>query len=110
MAPTNGVGPYGLLAASLFTTGSLGTKVTPRDALPSGYVAAPYYPAPHTGWIADWSDSVQRAKALVDTMTLAEKANITAGTGIFMGKLFLAQNEHAHSVRNLMLIMNLSPE
>lgn len=86
MGPTSSVGPNGLLAAALFATGSSGTKVGPRDSLPSGYVAAPYYPAPYTGWVADWTDSVQKAKALVDTMTLAEKANITAGTGIFMGE------------------------
>lgn len=80
MAPTSGVRPYGLLAAGLFTAAALG------DSLPAGYAAVPYYPAPYTGWIANWSESVQKAKALVDTMTLAEKANITTGTGIYMGK------------------------
>lgn len=87
MGPNTNIGPHGLLAAALFAAGSSGTKVGPRDALPSGYVAAPYYPAPYTGWVADWADSVEKAKALVDTMTLAEKANITAGTGIYMGEL-----------------------
>lgn len=88
MGPTSSISSSGLLAAAVFAAGSTGTKVGPRDALPSGYVAAPYYPAPYTGWVANWTDSVQKAKALVDTMTLAEKANITAGTGIFMGKSF----------------------
>lgn len=67
-----------LLVTSLLTTAALG------GSLPAGYSAPPYYPAPYTGWVASWTDSVQKAKALVDTMTLAEKANITAGTGIFM--------------------------
>lgn len=75
MAPTAGAA---LLTTALFSTAALG------GSLPAGYAALPYYPAPYTGWIADWSDSVQKAKALVDTMTLAEKANITAGTGIYM--------------------------
>lgn len=67
-----------LLVTSLLTATALG------GSLPAGYSAPSYYPAPHTGWIADWSESVQKAKALVDSMTLAEKANITAGTGIYM--------------------------
>lgn len=75
MAPTANAA---LLATTLFTATALG------GSLPAGYAALPYYPAPYTGWISDWSDSVQKAKAMVDTMTLAEKANITAGTGIYM--------------------------
>ncbi|KAF3770909.1 family 3 glycoside hydrolase [Cryphonectria parasitica EP155] len=85
MAPSTSAGLHGLLAASLFTAASSADSVSPRDAVPSGFVAAPYYPAPYTGWIANWTESVEKAKALVDTMTLAEKANITAGTGIYMG-------------------------
>ncbi|CEJ89729.1 Putative Beta-glucosidase 2 [[Torrubiella] hemipterigena] len=57
-----------------------------RDDLPAGYNAAPYYPAPYGGWADEWRDSYAKAKKLVDSMTLAEKTNITAGTGIFMGK------------------------
>lgn len=79
MSPHTGASPHGLLATGLLTAAAVG-------AANSGYVAAPYYPAPYTGWVDSWSDSVQKAKALVDTMTLAEKANITAGTGIYMGK------------------------
>lgn len=63
-----------------------GALVQPRDAVPSGYVALPYYPAPHGGWTSDWSASYDKAKVLVEQMTLAEKTNITAGTGIYMGK------------------------
>jgi beta-glucosidase len=50
-----------------------------------GFIAAPYYPAPYGGWVEDWADSYARAKKLVDSMTLAEKTNITSGTGIYMG-------------------------
>lgn len=51
----------------------------------SNYVAAPYYPAPYGGWVGGWEQSYSQAKDLVDQMTLAEKTNITSGTGIFMG-------------------------
>lgn len=59
-----------------------------RDAVPAGYAAKPYYPSPHGGWTSDWSASYSKAKALVEQMTLAEKTNITAGTGIYMGKFY----------------------
>lgn len=52
---------------------------------PSNYAALPYYPAPYGGWVSTWEDSYTKAKDLVDQMTLAEKTNITSGTGIFMG-------------------------
>lgn len=86
MAPAANLGLCSLLATGLLSSTSLATTLDPRKALPAGVVAAPYYPAPYTGWIANWTESVQKAKALVDTMTLAEKANITAGTGIYMGE------------------------
>ncbi|KAJ4148554.1 hypothetical protein LMH87_003019 [Akanthomyces muscarius] len=50
-----------------------------------GYDSPAYYPAPYGGWVDEWRDSYSKAKKLVDSMTLAEKTNITAGTGIFMG-------------------------
>jgi hypothetical protein len=86
MAQTSSTYSRGLAIASLFAIPSLAASIDRRAAVPDGYVAAPYYPAPYTGWVSSWSDSVQKAKALVDTMTLAEKANITAGTGIYMGE------------------------
>lgn len=75
-----------LLVLSAFSGVSHGSAIRERDAVPSGYVAKPYYPAPHGGWTSDWSASYSKAKALVEKMTLAEKTNITAGTGIYMGK------------------------
>ncbi|KAA8614599.1 BglX Beta-glucosidase-related glycosidase [Pyrenophora tritici-repentis] len=63
-----------------------GAAIQQRDAVPAGFVAPPYYPAPHGGWTADWSESYRKASMLVSNMTLAEKTNLTAGTGIFMGR------------------------
>ncbi|KKA27855.1 hypothetical protein TD95_003253 [Thielaviopsis punctulata] len=51
-------------------------------------VSPPYYPAPFGGWVSDWASSYEKAKILVDNMTLAEKTNITAGTGIYMGEIY----------------------
>ncbi|KAK3378429.1 glycoside hydrolase superfamily [Podospora didyma] len=59
--------------------------VQPRDDVPAGYVAAPYYPTPHGGWLPSWTASYEKARALVSQMTLAEKTNITGGVGIYMG-------------------------
>lgn len=42
--------------------------------------------APHGGWVSEWSESYRKAALLVSNMTLAEKTNITAGSGIFMGR------------------------
>lgn len=61
-------------------------QLSARDSAAVSYYVPPYYPAPYGGWVADWQDSYAKAKALVDSMTLAEKTNITAGTGIYMGK------------------------
>ncbi|KAK2048541.1 glycosyl hydrolase family 3 N terminal domain-containing protein [Colletotrichum somersetense] len=63
-----------------------GAAVHARSDVPAGYVAAPYYPAPYGGWVSDWSAAYEKAKSLVDEMTLAEKSNLTSGTGIYMGK------------------------
>ena|SRR3569833_4781309 len=62
-----------------------------RDAVPAGYVAQPYYPSPYGGWTSDWADSYAKAWKLVSNMTLAEKTNITAGTGLFMGMYGLSR-------------------
>ena len=55
-------------------------------AVPEGYVAAPWYPTPHGGWTPDWAESYAKAADLVANMTLAEKTNITTGTGYFMDR------------------------
>ncbi|KAJ3499188.1 hypothetical protein NLG97_g544 [Lecanicillium saksenae] len=64
-------------------------------ATASGYDSPAYYPAPYGGWVNEWRDSYSKAKKLVDSMTLAEKTNITAGTGIFMGKSRLSNRAKA---------------
>lgn len=73
------------LVLGALTSGSLAGVVAPRDPVPPGYFAAPYYPAPHGGWIDSWEEAYTKAQALVSQMTLAEKTNITSGIGIFMG-------------------------
>lgn len=65
-------------------------QLSARDCVPNGYYVPPYYPAPYGGWVDNWQESYAKAKALVDSMTLAEKTNITAGTGIYMGEYELS--------------------
>ncbi|KAH7318208.1 putative beta-glucosidase 1 precursor [Stachybotrys elegans] len=57
-----------------------------QQAPEAGFYVPSYYPAPYGGWVDDWKESYAKAKALVDRMTLAEKTNITGGTGIYMGR------------------------
>ncbi|KAK5661542.1 hypothetical protein OQA88_11446 [Cercophora sp. LCS_1] len=73
------------VALSLFETPCDAGRVRPRDDIPNGFVAPPYYPAPHGGWVTSWRDSYAKAQKLVSQMTLAEKTNITGGVGIYMG-------------------------
>ncbi|THC97482.1 hypothetical protein EYZ11_003016 [Aspergillus tanneri] len=45
----------------------------------------PYYPAPKGGWLPNWAEAYEKAHKIVSNMTLAEKVNLTTGTGYFMG-------------------------
>lgn len=86
----NSGSPSGLPTLSVFLLSNLlgttsGAALQPRAAVPAPYVAASYYPAPHGGWADDWADAYEKAVKLVSQMTLAEKTNITGGTGFFMG-------------------------
>ncbi|KAJ9409196.1 CAZyme family GH3 [Paecilomyces variotii] len=56
-----------------------------RDPVPAGYQSPPYYPTPKGGWVSDWAEAYAKAYDVVSNMTLAEKINMTTGTGIFMG-------------------------
>lgn len=85
MAPKGLVAIAGLVSSFLAT--SQAGPVEKRADLPDGFYVPAYYPAPYGGWIESWAESYDKAKALVDEMTLAEKVNITSGTGIYMGKL-----------------------
>ncbi len=84
MECSTGVRSFSLL---LLAGAASAAVISVRDPLPDGYVAAPYYPTPYGGWAEDWGESYAKAVKLVSQMTLAEKTNITAGTGQFMGKI-----------------------
>jgi beta-glucosidase len=45
----------------------------------------PWYPSPKGGIAKSWAASYQKAAKMVDKMTLAEKVNVTTGTGWQMG-------------------------
>lgn len=55
--------------------------------MPEGYSAEPWYPTPVAGWDDAWTESYEKAAKLVKQMTLAEKTNVSTGTGQFMGRL-----------------------
>jgi hypothetical protein len=74
------------LAPALIASPALARSVGPRDPVPEGYQAAPYYPSPYGGWLDSWKDAYSKAQDLVSQMTLAEKVNITSGVGMYMGK------------------------
>ncbi|KAK8038203.1 hypothetical protein PG994_014970 [Apiospora phragmitis] len=84
----SGSTPSGLQTLSLFLLsnllGTTSAAAIQSRAVPAPYVAASYYPAPHGGWANDWADAYEKAIKLVSQMTLAEKTNITGGTGFFM--------------------------
>ncbi|KAK2608745.1 hypothetical protein QQS21_002734 [Conoideocrella luteorostrata] len=58
--------------------------VAQKSFVPDGYYVPAYYPAPYGGWVSGWQESYGKARNFVNSMTLAEKTNITAGSGIFM--------------------------
>ncbi|KGO74764.1 Glycoside hydrolase family 3 [Penicillium italicum] len=72
-----------LLASSVPDESECTTHLRTRAA--EGYESPPYYPTPPGGWIPDWSEAYSKAHHLVSNMTLAEKVNLTTGTGFFMG-------------------------
>ncbi|EEH38380.1 beta-glucosidase [Paracoccidioides lutzii Pb01] len=49
------------------------------------WTSPPYYPSPVGGWVLEWEESYAKAQAVVSNMTLAEKVNLTTGTGFAMG-------------------------
>ncbi|KAE8356472.1 putative beta-glucosidase F [Aspergillus coremiiformis] len=50
------------------------------------FFSPPYYPAPKGGWLSDWASAYKKAHDVVSKMTLAEKVNLTSGTGELMGR------------------------
>ncbi|KAK4061828.1 CAZyme family GH3 [Trichoderma harzianum] len=55
-------------------------KIRPLDGK-----SPPWYPTPRGGSVHQWADSYKKAAEMVANMTLAEKVNITTGTGWSMG-------------------------
>ncbi|KAJ6782204.1 hypothetical protein PWT90_03709 [Aphanocladium album] len=51
---------------------------------PDGH-SPPWYPCPRGGTVSQWAESYEKAARMVRNMTLAEKVNITTGTGWAMG-------------------------
>lgn len=81
--------PAAAVAVALWTAAAVANPVFGNGigarAQPDPHGSPGYYPAPYGGWVDDWAESYARARKLVEAMTLAEKTNITSGTGIFMG-------------------------
>lgn len=67
-----------LVILELFGWGTY--KQTPPDGQ-----SPPWYPTPRGGTVTQWGRSYDKAAKLVRNMTLAEKVNITTGTGWAMG-------------------------
>lgn len=57
---------------------------TYTQAPPDGF-SPPWYPTPKGGAAKSWAESYRKASQMVERMTLAEKVNITTGTGWRMG-------------------------
>jgi beta-glucosidase-like glycosyl hydrolase len=51
-----------------------------KEAPPDG-LSPPWYPSPKGGIAKSWEASYKKASAMVSRMTLAEKVNVTTGTG-----------------------------
>lgn len=71
-----------LLASSPSLVVADGPVIEQRQS--TNYASPDYYPAPKGGWVSDWSAAYQKAQAMVSKMTLAEKVNVTTGTGVEM--------------------------
>jgi len=87
---------FGIIFISLLfrlAVGLWASNVQPRDAVPAGYVAAPYYPTPLGGWVSSWTESYSKAAAVVKNLTLPEKVNLTTGTGYLMGTFESHRNQ-----------------
>lgn len=66
--------------------GAGGAAVYTKFKQPPPYGQSPaWYPTPKGGSAASWADSYRKAAAMVWNMTLAEKVNVTTGTGWMMG-------------------------
>ncbi|KAK4663728.1 hypothetical protein QC763_610960 [Podospora pseudopauciseta] len=73
----------GILWVLLTATGVLVYRKAQEEP-PYGQ-SPPWYPTPKGGIAASWADSYAKASKMVSKMTLAEKVNVTTGTGWEMG-------------------------
>ncbi|KAL4797639.1 glycoside hydrolase superfamily [Aspergillus venezuelensis] len=74
---------FALLATTVACSLTSATNIDPRDT--DEAFSPPYYPAPNGGWVSNWAEAYQKAQNVVRNLTLAEKVNLTTGTGIYMG-------------------------
>ena len=73
----------GLLWASLGTGGFFVYRKYQEE--PPYGLSPPWYPSPKGGIAKTWAESYRKAAEMVGRMTLAEKVNVTTGTGWEMG-------------------------
>lgn len=62
--------------ATIVFAGLYAYRTPPRDGQ-----SPPWYPTPVGGTVTAWESSYEKAKLMVEKMTLAEKVNVTTGTG-----------------------------
>lgn len=74
----------GLVLCLLLSVGGVFVYKKYQEEPPYG-MSPPWYPSPKGGIAQSWAASYEKAAKLVSRMTLAEKVNITTGTGWQMG-------------------------
>ena len=69
-----------LFFCGFITSIAVGGLYVYRNAPRDGQ-SPPWYPSPRGGTVTAWESSYEKARLMVERMTLAEKVNITTGTG-----------------------------
>ncbi|PGG96023.1 hypothetical protein AJ79_09764 [Helicocarpus griseus UAMH5409] len=79
--------PFGALCllGCSFALAESDANLESRQNVLEGWESPSYYPTPLGGWVPEWEEAYAKAHAVVSNMTLAEKVNLTTGTGFFMG-------------------------
>ena len=65
-----------LVIAAAAAAGTYVYKHAPKDGL-----SPPWYPTPRGGTMKKWEESYEKARVMVEKMSIVEKVNITTGTG-----------------------------
>jgi beta-glucosidase len=77
---------YAILAACIISFAAVVTRrFWVHDKAIEYGQSPPWYPSPAGGTVSQWTESYEKAAALVEKMSLPEKINITTGTGWQMG-------------------------